>query len=146
MLTIKQMGSCLLLLSATVISNAMPNEWNLAISQGIDQYSIYNNKHQILYVSCSERFGFGVFFLPDYNQNKLISYDEQGTSLSFVFDEKTNMTLPKNIEKPTVDFIQNIAHAQKIELFNNNKKVATFAPAIHSIEKYSSMMIDSCLN
>lgn len=147
MLKVKRISLMLILvgmaMTASASSNPPINQWSFTIGQGNEQYNLYNKNRQSLHISCSDVWGFGVFIFQ--NEENEISHDDKGVSLSFVLDGKTKVQVANTVDKPPAKFIRGIAKAKKIEVFNNNKKLATFTPSAKSIKAYGADMITSCL-
>lgn len=139
----------LLSICATAV-HAVPNVWQMGYGQGLAEYSIQDAKGQRLWVVCNEGAG------DEYDhsarfETKTKSYENTDSNypLTFLLDGKTKVapsgtTNWRNGANAWYEFSHGIAKAKRIEVFVNNKKMATFTPVASSIKSVAKN-ISSCI-
>ena len=129
-------------------ANSIPNVWTgFWGNGGISVYSIFDSKGQSLEVSCAEG-------SPEFH-NHVSFTDSNGkeyTEKSFALlidgnayylpNSDPDNIFTRNEENQWVSFRQAISKGKKIEVYMNNKSVASFVPTQESIKEHISYMYD----
>ena len=122
---------------------AVPNVWTSAFTQGYTEYVLSNSKNQTIIVACNE--------YADIHSDHGFHYYPKGLNgnslplrnISILFDNSTVAYPPQDGGLPTstrgganewIDFTRAISKAKKIDLYSNNKLIATFTPTSNSVK------------
>jgi len=122
---------------------AVPNVWTSAFTQGYTEYVLSNSKNQTIIVACNEyadiHSDHGFHYYPKgLNGNSLPLQN-----ISILFDNSTVAYPPQDGGLPTstrgganewINFTRAISKAKKIDLYSNNKLIATFTPTSNSVK------------
>ena len=121
----------------TLFAAPLPNIWTTGFGQGWLEYNISNENKQSLRISCN------VGYDDETDHNIVFSTSSKeysGEDLAFVMDGNAYypLSMPTNTRNGGnnwYDFSTNIANAQKIEVYNENKKIGEFNPSKESSKK-----------
>lgn len=122
---------------------AVPNVWTSSFLQGYTEYVLSNSKNQTIIVACNE--------YADIHFDHDFSYYPKGLNgnslplrnISILFDNSTVAYPPQDGGLPTstrgganewINFTRAISKAKKIDLYSNNKLIATFTPTANSVK------------
>ncbi|HFC8510965.1 TPA: hypothetical protein ACFP4I_001937 [Neisseria subflava] len=122
---------------------AVPNVWTSAFTQGYTEYVLSNSKNQTIIVACNE--------YADIHSDHGFHYYPKGLNgnslplrnISILFDNSTVAYPPQDGGLPTstrgganewINFTRAISKAKKIDLYSNNKLIATFTPTSNSVK------------
>lgn len=129
---------------ATVIAQpamAVSNVWSSGFGQGWTEYSIADSKGQSLVIACND----GYDDITDHKISFAFKNGKslEGSQLEFVIDgaKRGALYLPSSTTNGAKDwesFTASIAKGKVIEVYANNKKVATFKPTKSSIKEVVS--------
>lgn len=122
---------------------AVPNVWTSAFTQGYTEYVLSNSKNQTIIVACNE--------YADIHSDHGFHYYPKGLNgnslplrnIRILFDNSTVAYPPQDGGLPTstrgganewINFTRAISKAKKIDLYSNNKLIATFTPTSNSVK------------
>ncbi|HHX2521671.1 TPA: hypothetical protein ACU8BS_002122 [Neisseria subflava] len=122
---------------------AVPNVWTSSFTQGYTEYVLSNSKNQTIIVACNE--------YADIHSDHGFHYYPKGLNgnslplrnISILFDNSTVAYPPQDGGLPTstrgganewINFTRAISKAKKIDLYSNNKLIATFTPTSNSVK------------
>ena len=122
---------------------AVPNVWTSSFTQGYTEYVLSNSRNQTIIVACNEyadiHSDHGFHYYPEgLNGNSLPL-----RNISILFDNSTVAYPPQDGGLPTstrgganewINFTRAISKAKKIDLYSNNKLIATFTPSSNSVK------------
>lgn len=135
----------LMVVSAT--AHSAPNVWQSGFAMGTMEYSISNSKGQMIVVACAEGAGEDIDHSFDYYPNGFNGEPKKLKNVSVKLDDKKVVYPPTEDGLPTstrgganqwVDFTAGISKARKIDVYSNNKLIATFKPSLASIKAEAS--------
>lgn len=122
---------------------AVPNVWTSSFTQGYTEYVLSNSKNQTIIVACNE--------YADIHSDHGFHYYPKGLNgnslplrnISILVDNSTVAYPPQDGGLPTstrgganewINFTRAISKAKKIDLYSNNKLIATFTPTSNSVK------------
>ena len=122
---------------------AVPNVWTSSFTQGYTEYVLSNSRNQTIIVACNE--------YADIHSDHGFHYYPKGLNgnslplrnISILFDNSTVAYPPQDGGLPTstrgganewINFTRAISKAKKIDLYSNNKLIATFTPSSKSVK------------
>lgn len=122
---------------------AVPNVWTSSLTQGYTEYVLSNSRNQTIIVACNE--------YADIHSDHGFHYYPKGLNgnslplrnISILFDNSTVAYPPQDGGLPTstrgganewINFTRAISKAKKIDLYSNNKLIATFTPSSNSVK------------
>lgn len=134
--------SLIALLFVPMFAYSAPNVWQSGFGMGIMEYSLSNSKNQAIMISCNlggpEDMDHGFYYYPR-------GFDGDSKTLknmSILLDDKTVVYPPTDGGLPTstrggannwIKLTSGISKARKIQIYSNNRLVATFRPTAASI-------------
>lgn len=132
------------LFSMMNLAHAAPHIWSSGFGMGFSEYSIENEQQQKLKVSCNTGAGQNFDHSATFIDN---NFEYQNTDskypLTFIFNDTVKISPPgttkwRNGANAWNNFKDHIASANKIEVFVNSHKVATFTPNQQSIRNIAN--------
>ena len=142
-LIIGLMGGC-------AYANAAPNIWSSSFNHGFDEYILTNSQNQKLTVMCNSAaadiFDHSVIVKT---KGKEFQNTDSSRNMEFLFDGEYTATTSgttawRSASNDWDEFRSRISKAKKIEVFYNNKKIATFLPTVTSVKRVAHL-IGECL-
>ena len=118
---------------------AAPHVWQSGFKMGFSEYKIDNGLGQHLRISCNtaagQSYDHAVSFIDG---NFEYQNTDSRTPLSFIFNENISViplgnTKWRNGANAWNTFKNNVSNANKIEVFLNSRKIATFSPSSASV-------------
>ena len=114
------------LFSSLLFGTTLPNIWTTGFGQGWLEYNISNEKEQRLIISCN------VGYDDETDHNIVFSTSSKefsGEDLAFIMDGNAYypLSMPTNTRNGAnmwSEFSNDISNAQKIEVYNENQKIA----------------------
>ena len=119
---------------------AVPNIWVSGWQQGFSEYKITDAKGTSLYISCNDSAGDSYDHSATVSiRNKEYSNTDSSYPLSFLFDDSEAASPPgttkwRNGANAWYAFANGIAKAKKIDVFLNERKIATFTPPAGNVK------------
>lgn len=136
-------------LSLSVLANAVPNVWTSDSRMGITEFNLVNGKNQAISLTCSSSAENFTSVEPSFSyianwqspEIALTSDISNTHQLSLKVDDK-HVVYPHPLYWS--EFLTKISTAKKIDVFSNNKKLATFNPKPQSIKKAAKYIVNDC--
>lgn len=134
--------SLVILLFVSMFAHGAPNVWQSSFGMGVIEYSLSNSKNQMITVSCNIG---GLEYIDhgfDYYPRGFEGDSKVLKNMSVLLDGKTVVYPPTDDGLPTstrggannwIQFTSGISKARKIQVYSNNRLVATFTPTAASI-------------
>ena len=129
-------------------SQAAPNIWQDNFSQGFSLYSLQNSKNQKLTISCNSGGVLNVDHSVELStaSKAYASFNKQ-SSFSFIIDGKAlevpNETRSRLNGNDWNKLIAHLGKAKKIDVFINNKKMASFI-STKANKAFAKELVESC--
>ncbi|OOR89639.1 hypothetical protein B0181_06640 [Moraxella caviae] len=137
------------------MAHALANEWSEpGFMGGYGTFILTNSKKQLIDLSCNYGAGsFGVDHSISYYPKGRNGNSTNPNIISMKFDNGP-MMYPPAAKRPTTrtnrgaadwkKFVNGIAKARKIQVYANNKLVATFTPTAKSVKEFSTTVKEVC--
>lgn len=152
--TIIKILSSIAITSLATLTNAnTQNVWVTTFAQGNSDFEIQNNKNQSLGIYCNTSldtdFEHSVYFSDNKKNGENMSeleFNRFKSSLSFKIDGKAlpfppEKTMTKVEAQAWKNFTSSIGKAQKIEIIQHGKSIASFFPTFKSMENIKNITI-----